>query len=87
MDMTHVSGFLSDRLGVLGVYRYLLQGGDSGVRIKLIKVAMLSDAKAIRLWLVRDCASQSAHEETGRNGAMGSAADRDLLSRRMSRQA
>lgn len=53
MDMTHVSGFLSDRLGVLGVYRYLLQGGDSGVRIKLIKVAMLSDAKAIRLWPVR----------------------------------
>lgn len=44
---------------------------------------MLSDAKAIRLWLVVTI----AHEETGRNGAMGSAADRDLLSRCMSRQA
>lgn len=36
---------------------------------------MLSDAKAIRVWLVR----HNAHEETGRNGAMGSAANRDFV--------
>jgi hypothetical protein len=46
MDMTHVSGFV-------GVYRYLFAGRAIAERIKLIKVAMLSDAKAIRLWLVR----------------------------------
>jgi len=80
MDMTHVSGFLSDMSVYLCI---LLQSGDSGVGIELIKVAMLSDAKAIRLWLVR----HNAHKETGRNGAICSAANRDLLGRCMSRQA